>query len=466
MDVIDKVVESIEAAVAEIPDGASVAIGGFGWAGFPGELISALAATKVGDLHIIANGFRGEGIEQLVSQQRVRKVSAGFPFGTSFNKEVFAGRIEVEVLPQGTLSERLRAGGAGIAAFFTPTSADTAISDGTFPKRFDAEGNPLEFVEAKEHRQFNGRDYVMEYGLRPDYGFVRASKADRLGNLYFRLTSRNFNPAIAMAARHTIVQAEEIVEPGELDPSDVHVPGIFVDAIVLVRRAAAPSQGDRAPRQASSDEKPVGFTREQIAEIIGNDVGAGWYVNLGLGMPLLAAKYVAPEKDVTMHMENGVLGAGGPPEVPDPDLTDAGGQPVAIHTGASIFDSAMSFAIVRGGYLDLSVLGGLQVSGSGDLANWYIPKGQTGVGGAMDLVQGARQVWVAMEHVDRSGKPKIVNECSVPLTGKGIVTRIYTNLGVFFVENGHLELTKLAPGVTIDFVRSHTEPRFTVRGES
>jgi 3-oxoacid CoA-transferase len=462
---IDKVLGSIEQAVAEIPDGASVAIGGFGWAGFPGELVSALAATKSRDLHIIANGLRGEGIERLVSQQRVRKVSAGFPFGGSLNQEVFAGRIEVEVLPQGTLSERLRAGGAGIAAFFTPTSADTAISDGTFPKRFDAEGNPVEFTAPKEHREFNGRDHVMEYGLKPDYGFIRATKADRLGNLYFRLTSRNFNPAIAMAARHTIVQAEEIVEPGDLDPSDVHVPGIFVDAIVLVPKTDAAPQATRPPRHSSSDEKPVGFTREQIAEIIGNDIGTGWYVNLGLGMPLLAAKYVAPEKDVTMHMENGLLGAGGPPEVPDPDLTDAGGQPVSFRTGASIFDSPMSFAIVRGGYLDLTVLGGLQVSASGDLANWYIPKGETGVGGAMDLVRGAKQVWVAMEHMDRSGRSKIVNECEFTLTGRGVVTRIYTNLGVFLVENGRLVLVRVAPGVSVDYIREHTEPKFALGDE-
>jgi 3-oxoacid CoA-transferase subunit B len=180
-------------------------------------------------------------------------------------------------------------------------------------------------------------------------------------------------------------------------------------------------------------------------------------------MPLLAARYVEPEKNVTMHMENGLLGAGGPPEVPDPDLTDAGGQPVTLRDGAAVFDSALSFAIVRGGYLDLTVLGGLQVSAKGDLANWYMPRGQTGVGGAMDLVQGAKRVWVAMEHTDRNGKPKILNECTYTPTGSGVVKRIYTELGVFSLEEGPLELIGLAPDISVDYVRERTEPSFTVR---
>jgi len=464
---IDKVVGSIEEAVGRIPDGASIAVGGFGGAGFPAELVDALSRTDRTGLHIIANGGGGDGYARLAAEHRVRKLSMGFPFGGSWNAEVFSGRIEVEVLPQGTLSERLRAGGAGIAAFYTPTSVGTAISDGTFPKRFDAEGNPIEFVEAKEIREFDGRSYVLERGLRPDFGFVKASKADRLGNLYFRLTSRNFNPSVAMAARCTIVQAQEIVEPGDLDPNEVHVPAVFVDVIVGVPVEA---ELPRPPRRRSSRvadvdgaPEPIGFSREQLARNIGRDIGEGWFVNLGLGIPLLAANYVGPEKNVTMHMENGLLGAGGSPEVPDPDLTDAGGQPVALRTGASIFDSALSFAIVRAGYLDLTVLGGLQVSAGGDLANWYMPRGQTGVGGAMDLVRGAKRVWVAMEHTDRDGNPKILNECTFTPTGVGVVQRIYTELGVFSLEDGTLELIEVAPGVSVDYIRARTEAPFTVR---
>jgi 3-oxoacid CoA-transferase len=463
----DKIVASIDEAVARIPDGASIAIGGFGGAGSPAELVAALARAGQAGLHIIANGGAGDGYARLASEHRVRKLSMGFPFSGPWHDEVLAGRIEVEVLPQGTLSERLRAGGAGIPAFYTPAGVGTAISDGTFPRRFDADGRPAELASPKEVRVFDGRPYVLEHGMRPDFGFVKASKADRLGNLYFRFSARNFNPAVAMAARCTIVQAQEIVEPGELDPADVHVPGVFVDVIVPVPKDAElpPPVYRRSSRitAAAAPGDKAGFTREQIAANIGRDIGAGWYVNLGLGIPLLAARYVAADKFVTMHMENGVLGAGGPPEEADPDLTDAGGQPVSLRPGASIIDSALSFAIVRGGYLDLTVLGGLQVSARGDLANWYIPGGQTGVGGAMDLVQGAKRVWVAMEHTDRFGQPKIVSECALAPTGLGVVSRIYTELGVLSLADGSLELTELAPGVSVAYVRERTGASFRVR---
>jgi 3-oxoacid CoA-transferase len=463
-----KLVRSLDEAVARIPDGASIAVGGFGGAGSPAELVAALARTDRTDLHLIANGGGGDAYARLAAERRVRKISMGFPFGGPWHDPVLAGEIEIEVLPQGTLSERLRAGGAGIPAFFTQAGVGTALSDGTFPRRFDAEGNPSEFADPKEVRDFDGRPYVLEHWLRPDFGFVRASKADRLGNLYFRYTARNFNPAVAMAARCTIVQAQEIVEAGELEPADIHVPGIFVDVLVHVPTDAElpPPPRRRSSRitaEATAGQKRIGFTREQIAQNIGRDVGAGWFVNLGLGIPLLAAKHVAAAKLVTMHVENGALGIGGPPETPDPDLTDAGGQPVSLHPGASIIDSATSFAIVRGGYIDLTVLGGLQVSGGGDLANWYIPGGQTGVGGAMDLVQGAKRVWVAMEHTDRFGQPKIVSECSLEPTGRGVVSRVYTELGVFSLEDGALELTELAPGVSVPYVRERTGASFKVR---
>jgi len=462
----DKLVPGLDEAVARIPDGASIAVGGFGGAGTPAELVAALAATDRTDLHIIANGGGGEGFARLAAEDRVRKLSMGFPFGGPWHDPVLAGRIEIEVLPQGTLAERLRAGGAGIPAFYTPAGVGTAITDGTFPRRFDADGRPAEFAEPKEVRDFGGRPYVLEHGLQPDFGFIRASKADRLGNLYFQFTSRNFNPLVAMAARCTIVQAREIVEVGALEPADIHVPGVFVDVLVHVPREAelAPPprrQSSRLDAAAAPDR--VGFSREQIAANIGRDIGAGWYVNLGLGMPLLAAKYVAADKLVTMHMENGVLGAGGPAQVPDADLTDAGGQPISLHPGAAIIDSATSFALVRGGYLDLTVLGGLQVSARGDLANWYIPGGQTGVGGAMDLVQGAKRVWVAMEHTDRFGRPKIVTECDLTPTGRGVVSRIYTELAVFDVQDGVLELTELAPGVSLAYVQERTGAAFKVR---
>jgi 3-oxoacid CoA-transferase B subunit len=201
-----------------------------------------------------------------------------------------------------------------------------------------------------------------------------------------------------------------------------------------------------------------GLSREGIAERLARDLRDGFVVNLGVGIPLLVPRFIRAGAEVVLHAENGVLGLGPapPPGREDPDLTDAGKQPVTLISGAAIVDSATSFAIVRGGHLDVTVLGALQVSGRGDLANWYVPGKNPAVGGAMDLVAGAREVWVVMEHVDRAGRPKIVEECTFPLTGRRVVTRVYTDLAVFHLADGELRLKEYAPGVPPAAVRERT----------
>ena len=201
-----------------------------------------------------------------------------------------------------------------------------------------------------------------------------------------------------------------------------------------------------------------GRSRDGIAERLARDLHDGYVVNLGVGIPLLIPRYIPAEVEVILHAENGVLGLG-PPAAPgheDPDLTDAGKQPATVITGAAIVDSALSFAVVRGGHLDVTVLGALQVSGAADLANWYVPGRNPAVGGAMDLVAGAREVWVVMEHVDRAGQPKIVERCTFPLTGRRVVTRIYTDLAVFHFAGGQLRLKECAPGVSPAEIRERT----------
>ena len=210
--------------------------------------------------------------------------------------------------------------------------------------------------------------------------------------------------------------------------------------------------------QTAISEQVSGRSRDGIAQRLAADLRDGFVVNLGVGIPLLVPQHVPPDVEVILHAENGVLGMGplAAPGQEDPDLTDAGKQPVTLITGAAIVDSALSFAVVRGGHLDVTVLGALQVSGCGDLANWYVPGQHPAVGGAMDLVAGAREVWVAMEHVDRSGRPKIVERCTFPLTGRGVVTRIYTDLAVFHIVAGELRLTECAPGVPPEAIRART----------
>lgn len=202
----------------------------------------------------------------------------------------------------------------------------------------------------------------------------------------------------------------------------------------------------------------AGRSRDEIARRLAADLVDGYTVNLGVGIPLAVPQHIPEGLEVFLHSENGILGLGPAPEpgTEDPDLTNAGKVPASILPGGAIVDSALSFAIIRGGHLDVTILGALQVSASGDLANWYVPGRNPAVGGAMDLVAGTPQVWICMEHVDRQGRPKLVPECTFPLTGRGVVTRVYTDLAVFHVLEGRLTLVECAPGVTPEDVRART----------
>ncbi|MDV3221156.1 3-oxoacid CoA-transferase subunit B [Intrasporangium sp.] len=201
------------------------------------------------------------------------------------------------------------------------------------------------------------------------------------------------------------------------------------------------------------------LSREDVARKVAHDLEDGFVVNLGVGIPLLVPGAIPPDKEVVFHAEHGVLGVGplASPETADPDLTDAGKQPITLVSGAAIVDSATSFAMIRGGHLDVTILGALQVSADGDLANWYVPGQQPAVGGAMDLVAGVPEVWVAMEHVDRRGRPKLVQQCTMPLTGHRCVTRVYTDLATFHVRKHQLHLVECTPGVTPAQIREVTE---------
>ncbi len=225
---MDKTFTGVDKAVADIPDGASVAIGGFFTAGMPFQLVQALARHKAKSLTIICQSFGpgNEEISQLVLQGKLKKAVCNYPFYRSatrgakspFEQAVRAGKVELEVYPLGTFIEKLRAAGAGLAAFYTPTGASTVVESG------------------KEKRIFNGREYLLEMALKSDYALVHAWAGDRMGNLVCRKTARNYNPEMAAAARITIASVEKLVEPGELDPDKIHIPGIYVQRVVEVER--------------------------------------------------------------------------------------------------------------------------------------------------------------------------------------------------------------------------------------
>ena len=212
-------------------------------------------------------------------------------------------------------------------------------------------------------------------------------------------------------------------------------------------------------------DQAVGDARTRIVKRVARELGDGMNVNLGIGLPTLLANHASACRDLLLQSENGLLGIGPYPLAgeEDPDLINAGKETVTAVPGSSFFDSAQSFAMIRGGHIDLAILGGMEVSQDGDLANWMVPgKMVKGMGGAMDLVVGARRVVVMMEHLTRSGESKVKRECTLPLTGRGVVDRLITDLAVFdFPPGGGMALVELQPGVPLEQVRRSTEAHFT-----
>jgi 3-oxoacid CoA-transferase subunit A len=234
---MDKVVQSPADAVADIGNGASLAVGGFGLCGNPMELIRALHDRAVTDLSVVSNncGVDDWGLGILLADKRISRMTSSYVGeNKEFARQFLAGELEVELTPQGTLAERLRAGGVGIPAFYTATGVGTQVADGGLPWRYYSDGSVALASPTKDTRDFGDRTYVLEEAIVCDFGLVHALKGDRHGNLVFHESARNFNPLCAMAGRVTIAEVEELVEPGELSPDEVHLPGIFVQRVVPV----------------------------------------------------------------------------------------------------------------------------------------------------------------------------------------------------------------------------------------
>ncbi|MFB7090308.1 CoA transferase subunit A [Streptomyces sp. NPDC056296] len=234
---MDKVVGTAAEAVGDVPDGACLAVGGFGLCGVPNVLIQALHERGVGNLSVVSNncGAMESGLAVLLAASRITRVTGSYiGANKEFARQYLAGELEVEMIPQGTLAERLRAGGAGIPAFYTPAGVGTLVAEGGLPWRYDRSGEVVLASPAKEVRTFDGGQYVLEHAIRTDFSLVRAAKGDRHGNLVFSKSARNFNPLAAMAGRVTVAEVEELVEPGEIGPDAVHLPGIFVQRVVAL----------------------------------------------------------------------------------------------------------------------------------------------------------------------------------------------------------------------------------------
>ncbi|MEZ4556194.1 MAG: 3-oxoacid CoA-transferase subunit B [Caldilineaceae bacterium] len=350
--------------------------------------------------------------------------------------------MAVELLPQGSLAEAI-APAAGIGGFFTPTSAARSWPRTARP----------------------GTSTVWSRSSSPRCGATWPSSAPGRptpGNLIYRMTEQNFNRAMATAADLVIAEAEFIVPVGALDPNAIHTPGCYVDYLVQAH-TTLDDLGSSASVAGSSkkvDDARMNMARRALAELRAGDV-----VNLGIGIPTLVADLITPAHGIIMHTENGMLGVGPSPE--DGGALDypvnAGKIPVTALPGSSYFDSADSFAMIRGGHVDVAIMGGLEVDEAANLANWAVPgKPLLGVGGAMDLASGAKRLIITMTHTNRDGSSKIVPACTLPLTARNAVDTVITDLAVFKYPGGRLTLVDLLPGATLDEVKANTAAAFAV----
>jgi len=445
---MDKVVASPEQAVADIHEGATIAIAGFSVGHrFASSLLIALRDKGTKNLTVVCNSLGGPGEirgQILAENKQIRKLIAAFSvrpgLNTASEEQINSGEMEVELVPQGTLVERCRAGGSGIPGFYTPTSVGTLLTEG------------------KEVREFDGKKYVLERGIQLDFALLRAYRADRAGNVQIRGGSLNFNSAFAKAAQCAIVEVDEIVEVGEIPPELVNLPGIFVHRVV---KANVPMDNEalrRTPRRAPDtarlyNGKPA-LTRAGIGKRAAGLVKNGTYVNLGTGIPTQVSNFLE-DRDVTLHAENGVLGYGKmvSGDNIDLDVYNASGQFVELKPGASFFDSVASFEMARGGKIDTVILGAYEVDQYANVANWSTSdKIRGGIGGAMDLISGAKQLIIVMEHCDSKGRAKLKKKCSYPLTGEGCVDYVVTDLAVLHFVDGRYVVEEVAPGFTAEEV--------------
>ncbi|KAA9325657.1 3-oxoacid CoA-transferase [Adhaeribacter soli] len=437
-----------EQAAAYVKDGDILLQGGFGMTGNPVHLMHALAETATKNLTFVGNnvGEVGLGGGRLLRNGQLKKmIGSFFTSNPEAVKAAQDGIVEYELIPQGSLAEALRAGGAGIGGFYTPTAIGTPIAAG------------------QETKIIDGVEQLFVKGIRGNVAFIRAWQADTAGNLVYRMTEQNFNRAMATAADLVIAEVEEIVPEGSLDPNIIHTPGCFVD--YLVQATLKPEDlGSSASvgKNKKVNEDRMHMARRALAELKKGDV-----VNLGIGIPTLVADLITPEHGIILHSENGMLGVGPAPEDEGGALeypVNAGKIPVTALPGTSYFDSAESFGMIRGKHVDVAVMGGLEVDEEANLANWAVP-GQPllGVGGAMDLASGAKTLIITMTHTNKDGSPKVVPVCKLPLTALRAVDMVITDLAVFrYIEN-KLTLIELMPGATLEEVREKTEAKFEER---
>ena len=433
--------------------------------------MQALLEKKLRKLNITTclAGTKDSALGRLLERKQVARMHISHIGSNTLVEEQFLnGELEVEFTTQGTLVEKIRAASMGLHSFYSPSGAGTFVEKGSVPTKFTLGGRQIEkSTVPRSFIQDNNKKFFLEHALSGDFALVKAWKADPSGNLIFRSTARNSNPDVAGSCPVTIAEVEEIVPLGSFDPDQIHVPGILVQRLVLTqqtekyieRLSFRKDGGIHIPGSPEQVKK-----REKIAKRAAREIESGMYINLGIGIPTLIPNYIDPQTRIVIHGENGVLGIGPYPEEGkhDPDTVNAGRETITILPGGSVFSSTQSFGMIRGNHLDITFLGGLQVSQFGDLANWIVPNIKVkGMGGAVDLVCSKAKCIVCMEHTV-FGNMKILKKCKLPLTGKMVVDKLITDLAVFEFGKEGMELVEIADGISVDALRARTQAEFCI----
>ena len=462
---IARIYDNPTEAIADIRSGSSIAIGGYMTAGFPENLIKALKAYGNYDFTVVTLGssVEGYGVNSLINNKQVKRLITHYLGSKEIQSQYHNGELELEIVPGGTLAEKIRAAGAGIPGFWTSTGVGTIIEEGGFPIKYKKGGSGISMLsEGKEKRYFDNKQHIYEEAIRTEYSLVKAWKADPLGNLVYRKTAKNCNPEVAICSKITIAEVEELVPLGALDPDEIDTPGIFVKRIIKGEAYQKPLLTDEniSLKGKKLDPETLEKTR-RIVKRVAQELKPGMYTKLDFGIPSLITEFL--QDGVIVGSSSGIIGITKNREIHDPDLIFSNGFPAATIKGASIVSYNTIMDLIRGGHFDASVVGAFQVSSQGDLANWLVPGVYIkGIGGAMDTVADKNHKIIVAMHHTHNGEPKLVGECTLPLTGRRCVSLVVTELGVFnFGEEG-LNLIELASGVTLEHIRSKTACGFTI----